>query len=95
MNLSLLCVAVLPGFLSLLATAQTTPAADPYEPVLDRLQAMTTMSLDGWKVIGTDLPHGETPGDAIADAKPLALKQNLQLPVWLYDSLEIPPALHG
>ena len=95
MNLSLLCIAVLPGFLSLLATAQTTPAADPYEPVLDRLQAMTTMSLDGWKVIGTDLPHGETPGDAIADAKPLALKQNLQLPVWLYDSLEIPPALHG
>ena len=32
---------------------------------------------------------------AMSEAKPLALKQNLQLPVWLYASVEIPQALNG
>jgi|HubBroStandDraft_4_1064222.scaffolds.fasta_scaffold00124_18 alpha-mannosidase len=75
--------------------AQQQPPADPYKPVLDRLQAITTMPLDGWKVIAADLQHGETPGSSLAEAKPLALKQNLQLPVWTYESVEIPPALNG
>jgi alpha-mannosidase len=77
------------------AVAQTPPPAGPYKPVLDRLQAITTIPLDGWKVIGTDLPHGEMPAAAMSEAKPLALKQNLQLPVWTYASVEIPQALNG
>src|SRR5271166_46952 len=80
---------------TILTPAQTQPPADPYKPVLDRLQAITTAPLDTWKMIPTDLPHGETPAAALAEAKPLALKQNLQLPVWLYESVEIPPALNG
>ncbi len=80
---------------SALAVAQTQPPADPYKPVLDRLQAITTMPLDSWKVIGSDLPHGETPSGSLAEAKPVALKQNFQLPVWLYKSVEVPPALNG
>jgi alpha-mannosidase len=80
---------------SAIAVAQTQPPAGPYKPVLDRLQAITTIPLDGWKVIGTDLPHGEMPAAAMPEAKPLALKQNLQLPVWTYASVEIPQALNG
>src|SRR5271167_2693340 len=80
---------------SALAVAQTQPPPDPYKPVLDHLQAITTIPLDSWKMIATDLPHGETPGAALAEAKPLALKQNLQLPVWLYESVEVPAALNG
>ena len=41
--------------------AQPQPAPDPYKPVLDRLQAITTMPLEQWKMIEADLPHGETP----------------------------------
>src|SRR5271169_4565899 len=80
---------------ALFASAQNQAANDAYKPVLDRLQAITTMPLDSWKVVGTDLPHGETPATAMAEAKPVALKQNLQLPVWLYESVEIPQALNG
>src|SRR5271157_2599789 len=80
---------------TILTQAQTQPPADPYKPVLDRLQAITTAPLDTWKMIPTDLPHGETPAAALVEAKPLALKQNLQLPVWLYESVEIPPTLNG
>src|SRR5215469_15978306 len=77
------------------ATAQTPTPADPYQPVLDRLQALTTIPLDGWKVVGRDLPHGEVPDSALADARPVALKQNLQLPVWVYESVEVPQTLNG
>ncbi len=80
---------------SFFSIAQQQPPADPYKPVLDRLQAITTMPLDHWQMIATDLPHGETPDASMAEAKPMALKQDLQLPVWLYHSVEIPPALNG
>jgi alpha-mannosidase len=82
-------------FAAIFAGAQTWAPADPYQPVLDRLQAITTTPLDSWKRIPTDLPHGETPGSSLAYAKPAALKQNLQLPVWIYQNVEIPEALNG
>ena len=95
MKLSLHCVVVLVIVFSMAAVSQAQPPADPYKPVLDRLQAITTMPLDSWQIIAADLPHGETPGASMADAKPMALKQSLQLPVWLYQSVEIPLALNG
>ncbi|HEX8799632.1 MAG TPA: alpha-mannosidase, partial [Terriglobales bacterium] len=79
--------------ISIFGQIQSPPG--PYKPVLDRLQAITTMPLDGWKVIGRDLPHGEVPDNALAEAKPVALKQNLQLSVWVYESVEVPQALNG
>ena len=88
-------VAVLFSFIAVSFAVAQAPPADRYQPVLDRLQAITTMPLDGWKVIATDLPHGEVPDSALADAKPVALKQNLQLPVWVYESVEIPQARNG
>ncbi len=95
MKLSLHCVVVLVIVFSMAAVSQAQPPADPYKPVLDRLQAITTMPLDSWQIIAADLPHGETPGASMADAKPMALKQSLQHPVWLYHSVEIPSALNG
>jgi alpha-mannosidase len=71
------------------------PPADPYKPVLDRLQATSTLPLESWKVITTDLAHGETPDSALAEAKPLALKQDLSLPVWLYSTVDVPSELSG
>src|SRR5208337_1204692 len=95
MKLSYQRVVFLVLFSTVITTAQSQPAADPYKLVLDRLQAITSMPLDGWRMVQADLPHGETPGASTAEAKPLALKQNLQLPVWLYENVEIPPTLNG
>ena len=53
------------------------------------------MALDNWQMIATDLPHGEAPGASMAEAKPMAMKQDLPLPVWLYANVEVPPALNG
>ncbi len=78
---------------SSIISAQTLPPADPYKQVLDRLQSITTVPLEEWKVIGTDLPHGETPAGSMGEA--LATKQDLKLPVWTYESVEIPQALNG
>jgi alpha-mannosidase len=90
------CVAVLFSIIAIsFATAQAPTPIDPYKPVLDRLQAITTIPLDGWKVVGRDLPHGEVPDSALADTGPVTLKQNLQPPVWVYESVEIPQALNG
>ena len=74
---------------------QQPPSADPYKPVLDRLQAITTMPLEEWKIIEGDPPHGETPTGPIANTNVNFFKQNLALPVWLYASAEIPSALNG
>src|SRR5215469_9865755 len=79
---------------SLSGTTQTTSPPDPYKSVLDRLKAISTMQLDSWTFVGTDLPHGENPG-ALSDAKPLVLKKNLELPLWAYETVEIPQALNG
>ena len=91
----LLFIAIFLGCVRISVFGQTQSPPDPYKPVLDRLQAITTMPLDGWKVIGRDVPHGEVPDSALAEAKAVALKQNLQLPVWVYESVEVPQALNG
>ncbi|HEX8893790.1 MAG TPA: glycoside hydrolase family 38 C-terminal domain-containing protein [Terriglobales bacterium] len=91
----LLFVAVFLCSVAISVFGQIQSPPDPYQPVLDRLQAITTMPLDGWKVIARDLPHGEVPDNALAEAKPVALKQNLQLSVWVYESVEVPQALNG
>src|SRR5215472_505024 len=86
-------------FLLLLAVgitiAQPRPPADPYKPVLDRLQSISTMPLEQWKLVPGDAPHGETPAAEIKNAQPLALRQNLQLPSWLHGNVEIPQTLNG
>src|SRR5271166_1423664 len=80
---------------SLFAIAQDQPPADPYKPVLDRLQAITAMPLENWRMAAAAVAHGETTSTSMAGATPIALKQNLALPAWLYATAEIPPALKG
>jgi len=95
MNRLAAIVAVCLFFSIAICAAQTQTPADPYKPALDKLQAITTMPLDGWQMVGADLPNGETPGSAGSEAKTIALRQNLQLPVWLYQTVEIPQKLNG
>ena len=95
MNRLAAIVAVCLFFSIAICAAQTQTPADPYKPALDKLQAITTMPLDDWQMVGADLPNGETPGSAGSEAKTIALRQNLQLPVWLYQTVEIPQKLNG
>ena len=81
-------------FSSLFAIAQEQPA-DPYKPVLDRLEASTTVPLDGWRLTDAQLPHGETPGAALASAKPLKFGEKFSLPIWVYREIEIPADAAG
>jgi alpha-mannosidase len=84
--------------------AQQVPA-DPYKPVLDRLQAITALPLTKWKAINADMPHGELPygetpfeptgGGALSFPTQSAYQQDLPLPVWLYSSVEVPQAITG
>jgi alpha-mannosidase len=91
-------------FSSLLAPSQDKAAADPYKPVLDRLQAATTVPLTNWKAVNADVPHGEFLADEMgepAGGKVLsfstgsAYQQSLPLPVWLYTSVDVPQAAAG
>src|SRR5271165_352047 len=80
---------------SVFTSSQAQAGPDPYRLVLDRLRAVTTVPLDTWQMATADLPHGENPTASLGAAKTVGLKQNLPLPVWLYQSVEIPPALNG
>ena len=51
------CVAL---FAPSILSAQSTPPADPYKPVLDRLHAITAIPLDDWQIHDADLAHGVT-----------------------------------
>src|SRR5208283_654295 len=87
--------AILAPCLLIVCTHAQQPPADSYKPVLDRLEATTTMQLEMWKIVQGDPPHGETPAAPIANTNVNFFKQDLQLPVWLYSSTEIPSALSG
>src|SRR3974390_3493458 len=76
-------------------TAQTQAPADPYKPVLDRLQATTTMPLEMWKIVEGDPPHGETPVAPVVNTNINMYKQDFPLPSWLYATAEVPAALNG
>src|SRR5271157_4728685 len=80
---------------SVFTSSQAQAGPDPYRLVLDRLRAVTTVPLDTWQMATADLPHGENPTASLGAAKTVGLKQNLPLPVWLYQSVEIPPTLNG
>src|SRR5208337_3917415 len=90
---------------SAIAASQSQPPADPYKPVLDRLQAVTTMPLTKWKAINAEMPHGELPygetpfeptaGGVLSFPTQSAYRQDLPLPVWLYSSVEVPQAITG
>src|SRR5450755_2674405 len=94
-------LAILVLSLAIRSTQAQQPAPDPYKPVLDRLQATTTLPLTKWKAINADMPHGELPdceqtgGQALSFPTQSAYQQDLPLPVWLHSSVEVPQAITG
>src|SRR5450755_781647 len=98
-------LAILVLSLAIRSTQAQQPAPDPYKPVLDRLQATTTLPLTKWKAINADMPHGELPygetpaaptaGGVLSFPTQSAYQQDLPLPIWLYSSVEVPLAITG
>jgi len=78
-------------------SAQSLPAPpNPYAPVLDRLNEITAIPLNGWTQVSGDIAHGETrPSTATTDATSLNLGSNFTPPAWLYREIEIPRQLRG
>src|ERR1017187_7205956 len=88
-------VAILVLVSAILATAQTQVSADPCKPVLDRLQAITTMPLEHWGFDPVDRPHGEVPPQGMPAKPVLGIGSEFRLPMWLYASVQVPPQLNG
>src|ERR1022692_1682370 len=84
----------------LLITASAFPQSpstppDPYKPVLDRLQSITTIPLPTWQAHPADLPHGEDPALATSDWQPVKLKEDWKGSRWLRLPFEVPAQLNG
>jgi alpha-mannosidase len=83
-------------FTSACALAQTVSApADPYKPVLDRLQSITVIPLPNWQIHAADLAHGEDPALSTPDWQDVKLKQDWQGSRWLRQRFELPAQLNG
>jgi alpha-mannosidase len=96
MKILYVCFALLFAFCSLITLAQTQPAPpNPYAPVLDRLQSITTLTLSGWTAIPGNLPHGENPPTMPMTARAVNIGADFAPPMWLYREVEIPKDREG
>src|SRR5271165_1366443 len=94
MDRTLRLLAVL--LISACALAQTASApADPYKPVLDRLQSITVIPLPAWQAHAADLAHGEDPALGTSNWQEVKLKQDWQGSRWLRQTFEVPAQLNG
>ncbi len=77
--------------------AQTPPApADPYKPVLDRLQSITVIPLSSWQAHTADLAHGEDPAALNTSGwTEVKLKEDWKGSRWLITKFEVPAQLNG
>ena len=82
-------------FSSVFAVAQTQPTPDPYKPVLDRLQALTTIPLKDWSSTPATLAHCEQAGDSTAATATVAIDTELTLPTCVQRTIEIPKTWNG
>jgi alpha-mannosidase len=84
-------------FLVAASTFAQTPAKppDPYKPVLDRLQVITTIPLPTWQIHAADLPHGEDAGLDASDWQQVKIKEDWKGSRWLRQTFEVPPQLNG
>ena len=86
---------LLAAFSSLLATAQTQTPPDPYKPVLDRLQAITTIPLKDWASLPAAMAHCEDASASGGPSSPVAINADLSLPACLRSKIEIPKQSSG
>ena len=78
------------------ASAQSpSPSTDPYKPILDRLQSVTTIPLPSWRIHPADLSHGEDPALAIADWPQVKVNEDWEGSRWLAQAFEVPALLNG
>jgi len=78
------------------AFAQTATAPpDPYKPVLDRLQSITSIPLPTWQAHAADIPHGEDPALSTSDWQQVKLKEDWKGSRWLRLTFEVPAQLNG
>jgi alpha-mannosidase len=81
---------------SAIAASQSHPPADPYKPVLDRLQAITTMPLSSWEFVGYG-PHCESRPAVTAMDVVIPVGKDIELPTCLHSrfSIEKPAVWKG
>ena len=78
------------------ASAQMQPPTpDPYKPVLDRLQSISTIPLASWSIHDSDLPHGEDPALDTSAWQQVKIGEDWQGSRWLRQTLEVPAQLNG
>ncbi|HTV57840.1 MAG TPA: glycoside hydrolase family 38 C-terminal domain-containing protein [Verrucomicrobiae bacterium] len=83
-------------FAAACASAQSTqPPPDPYKPVLDRLQSITSVPLSSWYVHDADLPHGEDPSLDASSWPQVKIGEDWQGSRWLRQTFEVPANLYG
>ncbi len=78
--------------------AQTTTAApaDPYLPILDRLQSITVIPLPTWQAHAADLAHGEDPASLSTSGwTEVKVKEDWKGSRWLVRKFEVPAQLNG
>src|SRR5271169_5168980 len=87
---------VLVTFVTASLFAQSSPApADPYKPVLDCLQSITSIPLPAWQEHAADLQHGEDPALSTSDWQQVKVKEDWHGSRWLRQTLEVPAQLNG
>jgi alpha-mannosidase len=90
-------VVILCSFALHLGAQTSAPAApDPYQPVLDRLQSITTIPLPDWQAHAADLPHGESAEVGAAGWEDLKAGDKWNTGSrWLRRVIEVPEQLNG
>ena len=88
------CTIVLIFTLSTIAAAQAQTPAEPYKPVLDLLQGITTLPVKDWSSQPAAMAHCEE-APASSEAAPVAVGAELVLPACLHGSIEIPKQWNG
>ncbi len=83
--------------LTLSTLAQNPPSeSDPYKPVLDRLQSVSTIPLESWRGHVLDLAHGEDPGLNVSGWDAVQVKKSwTPASRWVRSSIILPDKLNG
>ena len=71
------------------------PASDPYKPVLDRLESISSVPLSTWYVHDANMPHGEDPALDTSAWPQVKVGEDWQGSRWLRQSFEVPAQLNG
>ncbi len=76
-------------------TQSQSAATDPYKPTLDRLQAISSIPLDDWRIHAADLAHGEIPAQDFSSWQSIKVHENWEGSRWLVRTFKVPVQLNG